>query len=996
MLVLAFLGWCIAASAQFTTTGTVTDKDNEALIGVTVVVKNTNNGTVTDLDGKYMLSVSGNSAVLVISYIGYKQTEIEVSSSSGAMTVVLEETNTMLDAVVVSGLATTVKRSNLANAVDQISAKQLTEITQQSTLDGALYGKFTGAQITSNSGSPGGGFGIRLRGLTSINGPAQPLFIVDGIIIDNSSIPAGLNVVSAAAAGGSTAQFEQDNASNRIADLDPGDIESIEILKGASAAAIYGSRASSGVVIITTKRGKANKAGEGANIELSQAVGFSTILNRLGTRDWDSEKVEASFGPDEVINFEEAQASGNLHDYEDELYGNTGLLSDTRLGISGGNERTTFYTSAAYKNETGIVPSTGYERLSLRVNLNHKISDMIDLALSTNYVQSSADRGYFNNDNTSTSMGVAFVSTPSWAQLQPDENGNYPDNPYSASNFLQTAALMTNNEKVNRFIGGGRITTKLLTTDQNSLRLILNGGMDQYSFNTTAIFPRELQFEKNGNGTNGASIQGNTGIKNYNLGAYLVHTYYANSGGLSLRSQLGVDHVNNDRNTIINTATELIGSQTNLDQAGAIDVYQYRSFEQAYGWLLQEELNLSDQIYITAGIRGDKSSNNGDANKYYYYPKASLAVNLGEFDFWNSADWNLAKIRIAYGQSGNFAEFGSKYTSLVSTNIGGTPGSIINNLQGNAEVAPERQEEIELGFDLGFLDNKITLEATYYIKTVTDLLLEAQTPESSGFTTRVTNAADLQNKGVEIALGIEAVRNDNFNWYTRPSFWMNRSEITRLDIPSYAVGAFGTTLATYYVDTNASATQIVGIVEDADYDPASGLPEGLGKIGDSEPDFQMAWYNELNYNKWSLTFNIHWKQGGDNINLSTLLSDIFGTSPDYDDTTLDPTGQLVNGDYRLQALGVTATPWVEDASYIRLREIGLYYTFDGGRMADNTNGFIRGLKVGLSGYNVLNFFDYNSYDPEVSNFGTNGISTGVEVTPFPTSKRFYAHVQLSF
>ncbi|MFN3939641.1 MAG: TonB-dependent receptor plug domain-containing protein, partial [Chitinophagales bacterium] len=544
-------------------------------------------------------------------------------STSGSMNVVLEETNTMLDAVVVSGLATTVKRANLANAVDQISAKQLSEITQQSTLDGALYGKFTGAQITSNSGSPGGGIGIRLRGLTSINGPAQPLFIVDGVYVDNSSIPAGLNVVSAAAAGGSTAQFDQDNASNRIADIDPGDIETIEILKGASAAAIYGSRASSGVVIITTKRGKSNRAGEGANIDFSQSTGFQTILNRLGTREWDAQKVEDSFGPDEVANFEAASNAGTLHDYEDELYGNTGLLSDTRLAVSGGSERTTFYSSATYKNETGIVPNTGYERMSLRLNVNHKVSDMIDLSLNSNYVKSSADRGYFNNDNTSTTMGIAFVSTPSWAQLQPDAEGNYPDNPYSASNFLQTAALMTNNEKVDRIITGGNVSTKLLTTDAHSLKLILLGGLDQYSFRTNAIFPRELQFEKEGNGTNGASIQGNTNVNNYNLAAYLVHTYYAPSGKYSLRSQLGSTNENRNRNTIITTATELIGSQTNVDQAGAIDVYQFRSSEQVIGWFLQEELNLTDQIYLTAGIRADKSSNNGDANKYYYYPKAS-------------------------------------------------------------------------------------------------------------------------------------------------------------------------------------------------------------------------------------------------------------------------------------------------------------------------------------------------------------------------------------
>lgn len=980
---------CTAVFAQYDVSGTITSTKGEPLIGVTVAVKNTNNGTVTDVDGKYTIRISGSSATLVYSYIGFIPQEKLVTAAT-TINVSLEETNTELDEVIVSGLATTVKRTNSANAVAAISAKELTGITTQSTLDGAIYGKFTGAQITQSSGAPGGGIGIRMRGITSINAPAQPLFIIDGIYVDNSSIAAGLNLVSDAAGGGNTAVFDQDNPSNRIADIDPGDIENIEILKGASAAAIYGSRASGGVVIITTKRGHQNKEGV-AGVTFTQSLGFQTMLNPQGTRNWDATKVEASFGAAEVANFEAAEQSGTLHDYENELYGNKGILSDSRLSFEGGNERTTYYASVSYKNEDGIVEKTGYEKTGLRLNVNTKVSKKIDLQFSNNFIKSSADRGYFNNDNTSTTMGISFAGTPSWAQLQPDAEGNYPDNPYSAANFLQTRDLMTNNEAVTRYIGGANAVTKIVTTDRHSLKLILNAGLDAYTLRTTAIFPRELQFEKNGNGTNGASIQGTTTSFDDNESGFLVYSFYPSSQKFNLTAQAGLTRESFERNTIIASATQLIGTQTNVDQAGSVDMYQFRSNQLDLGGFGQLEMNMNDKVIATVGLRGDKSSNNGDVNKIYYYPKASLAVNLAQFSFWSMENWDMLKLRVAYGQSGNFAPFGSAFTSLGSTIIEGTAGSLVNTQAGNSEVAPERQEELEAGVDLGFLHNRISVELTYYNKNVKDLLLVAQVPGSTGFATKVTNAADLNNKGVELGIGAEIIKKADFSWFNQTNFWLNRSEITRLDIPSYAVGSFGATLGTFYIQQGASATQIVGIGPTEGKDTSD---NGLVVWGDAEPDFQISFNENLKWKNWELAMVLHWKQGGDNINLTTLLTDIFGTSPDFDDTDMDPSGQLTNGNYRLSQLGTTAEVFVQDASYVRLREIGLYYTFDD--LASKTNSTLQSVRVGVSAYNALNFFKYPSYDPEVSNFGRNGISSGVEVNPFPSAKRFYATVSFNF
>jgi TonB-linked SusC/RagA family outer membrane protein len=975
LLLFLVLGMGTAWAQDRTVSGTVKSESGEPLIAVNVGVKGTTSGTVTDIDGKFSLKIPASATKLVFSFVGYETQEVELGNQT-VIDVVLVENLAALEEVVISGLATTIKRSNLANAVASIPASAISGTTTQQTLDGALYGKFKGANIVANSGAPGGGASIKLRGVTSITGSSQPLYIVDGVYLDNSAIPGGLNVVSAAAAGGSASN--QDNPSNRIADLAPEDIESIEILKGASAASIYGSRSAAGVVIITTKKGAPGRT----SITFDQNIGFSTMLNPLGQRQWDTEKVRSVFGDAEAATFSAAQAAGKVYDYEQELYGHRGMLRNTSVTVSGGNERTRFYASVHDKSEEAIVKNTGYERTSMRLNLTHDISDRLELAVRTNYITSSADRGFFNNDNSGTTMGISFVSTRPWADLFPDANGNYPNNPYAPSNFLQTRDLVVNNETVRRFIGGATLTATLQQSETSQLKFIGSLGLDTYTLSTQALFSRELQFQKEGNGVGGVSVQGSTVVNNRNAQAFLVHNYFPTST-LSFTSQVGVLHLSFDRNTILGTATNLIGTQTNLDQAGSVAIEQTRQPEEDFGFFVQEEVNFDDKVLFTVGLRADKSSNNGDANKLYYYPKANVAVNIHEFV--SMGPISQFKIRAAYGQAGRFANFGSTFTSLGNVIIDGQAGSLINTLRGNSTVGPERQSEIETGFDVAFLNNRIRFDATYYRKNVTDLLLNAQVPTSSGFSARVLNAADLRNQGIELGLEADVVGKDDLAWTTGFNFWLNRSKVTRLDVPAFNTGAFGATLGTFRVEEGKSATQIVGI-----------SPDGLKVFGDAEPAFQLSWNNVIKVKNFDLSFLFHWKQGSENVNLSTLLFDLNGTTPDYDEKTLDPEGTLVNGDYRLSQLGSSAQVFVEDASYIRLREIGLFYNVNQEALGSVLGGAFKGVRVGVSAYNLLNFFSYNSYDPEVSNFGSGGLSTGVEVTPFPSSKRLYFHLSLKF
>ena len=385
-LVAALLLIPALASAQ-EVRGTVTDASSgDPVPGTTVRVLASSIGTTTDLDGQYEIALPPGQRTLVFSFVGYRTQEVDVPEGERTVNVRLEEDLLGLDEVVVTGLGSSVSRDNLANSIETISARELAEVTTLQTLDGALNGKITGAVVNSNSGAPGGGINIRLRGITTVNAQSQPLYVVDGVIVSNDAVSNGVNAVTAAAAGGNASS--QDNPANRIADLVPEDIEAIEILKGPSAAAIYGARAANGVVVIRTKRGARGRT----DVSFSQVLGFTQISNKIGTRQFTEETAIAQFGPSDPAEdatpeqiaafeagvdrvrqqFRAGQAAG-FYDYEEALYGNEGLLSTTNLSVSGGNDQTKFFVSGQIKNDEGIVERTGYEKQSARVNLTHRL-----------------------------------------------------------------------------------------------------------------------------------------------------------------------------------------------------------------------------------------------------------------------------------------------------------------------------------------------------------------------------------------------------------------------------------------------------------------------------------------------------------------------------------------------------------------------------------------------------------------------------------------------
>ena len=981
-LVAVLLALPALASAQGTVRGTVTDAATEQPVpGATVVVLASTIGVRTDVDGGYEIELPPGQRRLEFSFVGYRTETVTVPEGQTVVDVALEEDLLGLDEVVVTGLGTSVKRENSALSVETISARELAEVTTPQTLDGALNGKITGAVVNSNSGAPGGGVNIRLRGITTINGNSQPLYVVDGVIVSNDAVANGVNAVSAASGAGNASN--QDNPVSRIADLPAEDIESIEVLKGPSAAAIYGARASNGVVIIRTKNGAAGRT----EVSLSQTVGVATIQRKLGSRQFTAATAEATYGAAGLAAFN--AAGGQTFDLEEELFGNEGLLLTTNLSVSGGNDQTQFFVSGIVKDDEGIIAGTGYEKQSGRINLTHRLSRVFEVDANTNYVRSVARRGITGNDNSGTTFGIGFLATPTFVDLRPGADGEFPDNPFNAANPLETRDLATIEETNNRFFGSGRLTVNLLTSATQSLQLIGIGGVDYYALDQANLFPVQLQFEPD-DGLPGTSSLGRTTNLNTNVQVLAVHAFAPEGQDLSFTTQAGLTAFDQDFDNVLSVARGLIPDQQNLDQSSSIQTNQNRFFQNDRAFFAQEEVSFRDAVIANAGVRVERSSANGDVDAYYAYPKAGLALNLTNLGVLRGGAVDLLKLRAAFGQTGNTAPFGSKFTTFGTSTIGGNAGLGLGGQRGFADIEPERATEFEGGLDLTLFDGRVNLEATAYAKTVDNLILQRQVPFSSGFSIETFNGGQLQNNGVELGLSLVPVSTGAVRWISRTSFWVNDAEITELDVPPFqaAGGGFGNTLGSIRIERGKSPTQIVGI-DDTDGD---GTSDDVVALGDTAPDFQMSFFNDVQIaRRLRMTVFGHWKKGGDNINLTELLSDLLGTSPDFDEPS---TGGAANlGTERVGLLGVSARQYVQNASYFKLRELGLYYDVAPSLLGPFARD-LRTLRVGVSANNLFTITPYKSYDPEVSNFGSNPVASGVEVAPFPTSRTFNVHVRV--
>src|SRR6266513_3139975 len=465
LLVGAFLlsaAWNSAALAQRPLHGTVTDLDTGSPISdARVTVKGTRTATATTADGRFALMVSDSAVTLEVRRIGYQPASVPVAAGQGEVAIKLKSQPLQLNELVVTGQATSVLRRNLANDVQSIGGEQLTR-THSETVENALQGRVAGAVITANSGAPGGGLQVRMRGVTSIFGRSQPLYVVDGVPVANTAIANGLNAVTSAGAGLDASN--QDNPVNRIADLNPSDIANMELLEGSSAAAIYGSSAANGVIVITTRHGTPGPA----RFSVTQSLGTHALSNTLGLRrfdradaiDWAAPTFCTGNPPplcaaDTAAVDQMFQTSGGFQDFERQVYGDKSLSYTTNVSVGGGSENTQYFFSALNQHDNGIMYGTGYDKQGLRLNLTQLVGSKLQVKVNTNLIHSLTKRGISNNDNVNVTPYFVIGETPSFFDMRPDQNGVYPFNPFtfgSGTNLLQSVAQFQAPEDLFRLI----------------------------------------------------------------------------------------------------------------------------------------------------------------------------------------------------------------------------------------------------------------------------------------------------------------------------------------------------------------------------------------------------------------------------------------------------------------------------------------------------------------------------------------------------------------
>ena len=950
--------------------GTVNDAQTGQPIGaVQIRVRGTTVGTITGADGKFSVNIPDGPQILDVRRIGYQATATPVTADANDVTIALKADVLRLNQEVITGQATTVSRANSANDVGSVSAQDLTQ-AHAPTLDNALQGKVAGVEITANSGAPGGGMQIRMRGVTSIYGNSQPLYVVDGLPVSNTITTNGLNAISQA--GGD----DQDNSVNRIADLNPNDIENIEVLKGPSAAAIYGSSAANGVVVITTKRGQVGRP----RFSFTQQFGTHTMENTLGLRKFnlaDATAFAAPYG----ISADTVQAwfnrSGGFNDFEKEVYGDRSLSYSSNLSVSGGSQSTRYFLSGLAMHDNGIQYNSGYDKQSVRANLTQLVGSRLQIQVNTNLIHTLTKRGISNNDNVNVSPYVVFAATPTFFSFEP-VNGVYPVNPFlsNGSNPLQTIALLQTPEDLFRFMGSVNAQYTAFTTATQSLKATLDLSIDHYGYQSNLYSPPSLYWEP-ADGFPGTTLQRNTGETRAPIAVTLAHTYTAPGNSLQATTSAGVRRGYDDFNQLTVTTTDLLAGQQNVDRGANVGAAQNRQTVQTLALYGQEDLLLLDQrLFVSGGVVAQRSTNNADVNKFFYYPKAAAS-----YRFTNVGPFTELKLRAAYGETGNEPLYGNKFGSLVGATYAGQNGVQIGGNVADPNLHPEREKEFETGVDLGLLNSRLAVSGTFYQKTNSDLLLQARLAPSTGFGVRVFNGGEIRNRGVEATITGFPLQQKDLSWQMGLTFSKNVGKVMSLPAglgSGFAPpGSFALHFGQGFIAVGQSPSQITGI--------DSTNPGVRTTLGDYEPDYIVGLSNEINVGPVRLYGLLDWHKGGDAVNLTQLLYDGAGLAQDVAAST-DRITTYVHGN----------SPYIQSTTFVKLREVTLSYRVPESFVHSILGNAASGLRLEASGRNLITWTKYKGLDPEVSNFGDQNINRSQDVAPYPPARTFMFTLGVDF
>lgn len=1016
------------AAGQVRISGSVTGPDGKGLPGITVQVKTTSQGTATDAEGKYNLNavLKPGAYILRFSSVGFGTREVPLQvgdATTYTVSTSLKEDALGLDEIVVTGTSEGTTRKQLGSYISTVKSDQLTKGATGNAL-AALQGKTAGAQISQNSGDPAGGISVKLRGTNTILGSTDPLYIVDGIIVNNATNRVTNTSNSYDGPGGAINggnNFVGTLGQSRMVDINPADIERIEVLNGAAAAAIYGSRANAGVIQIFTKRGSSG----------APVVSFSTNFNVNQLR----KKLKVNRAPIKFGGSVDTQTQDILdpslttttpvtrYDYQDYIF-RTGVGTDNNVSVSGGKDKTKYYASASYMYNQGIIKNTDFQRYAFRINLDQTLNDKLSFRAGLNYVNSGANEkpdgnSFYSPINSITILGNfhdIFARDAVGNLKAVGERGRV--NPVSVIEDLKQK------QETNRVLANAGLKYRPI----KNLTLDYNLGIDNYSQRGSTFMPPYAYNVSNaffGGGPTLDATQNGYASAATDLFFQINHEINATynwdiTSDLTSTTQVGYSQQYEKNQYTLAQGRGLAPFVETVNSASTIlpsaDSRTEISISGAY---IQENLKYKNQLFLTGALRMDGSSVFGEKERNQLYVKASGSYVLSEADYWKNASinnwWNLMKLRVAYGESGNLTAIGAyeRFNSYLTNAFNGKISLTGSPTLANLAMGPEGQKELELGTDMTFADNRISLQFNYYIKKVQDLLINRIVAPTTGYSNYRNNLGSLENKGFEVVLNLVPVRNKDFQWNATAIFNRNRNKAVKIGqaltlfntnggapvaiLEGYPIGVFYGTFfardANGNILTNkAGIPQLEkGIQNSAlSYTPqrdADGLPTGTTLrriIGDPNPDFTASLTNEFSYKKLNVRIQLDAVRGNDvfNADFKTRQGVGNGTVAEQEDLGQLPRGYIA-GVYNTEE-------WrIDNGSFIKLREVYLGYSL--GRI----KGF-SDLTFSLSGRNLISWDKYKGYDPEINAAGQSAILRGIDFGAVPAPRTFSVGIAAKF
>ncbi|MBI2282378.1 MAG: SusC/RagA family TonB-linked outer membrane protein [Bacteroidetes bacterium] len=1009
---------------QVRITGKITSTTGSSVESVAVTVKGTNYGGLANNNGLYSFTapLTAGKYTLVFAGVGFQQQETVLTVSTDknyTVDVVMSEKISKLDEVVVTGTSAGTTRRQLGSYVSSVKAEDLNKGATGNVL-AALQGKTAGAQISQNSGDPAGGISVRLRGISSISSSSEPLYIIDGVIVNN-----GTNRVTNTSGNYDGGSFVGNIGQSRLVDINPNDIERVEVLNGAAAAAIYGSRANAGVVQIFTKKGKSGAP----TISFSTNYTSSKLRKKLGVNQSPTKFGGPTDGPGAQTQDVLSPALTNTtavtrYDYQDYIFRNANG-TDNNLSISGGTDKTKYYLSGSYLFNQGIVPNTDFQRFSFRSNIDQVLNNWASFNLGLNYVNSTANEKPDGNSFFSPMNSVTIIGNfhNIW---QRDALGNIQAiGERGRANPVSVIEDIKQKQTTNRVIANMGLKLKPI----KRLTIDYTMGIDNYTQNGNTYIP---------------PFAYNVSTAFYGGGPTLDPTQNgysstANNNFFAINHDINATY-NIDINPNINSVTQVGFSQqyeknnySLLQGRGLAPFVQTvngastilpgvddRSEISVSGTYVQQNFKYRNQFFVTGAVRVDGSSVFGKDQRNQTYYKASGSYVISGTDFWSkmgvSKWWDLFKVRIAYGESGNLTGIGaySRFNTYASSSYLGRTSLNSSGTLANENVKPERQQETEYGFDLSFLNNRLGLTVNIYNKKVKDLLINRFIAPTSGFSSLLDNYGSLENKGYEVVLTGTPVSRKDLKWEITGIYNHNRNKAVSIGqaltllstnagapvaiIEGQPIGVFyGTFFATDAsgnllknaagIPQQEAGVQNSALVYTPGRNGTTGLPSGSTLrriIGNPNPDYTASLVNEVTYKKLSLRVQIDAVRGGNVFNADFRTRQGVGNGKVAEQ---EQRGQLPRG----YVSGVYAIEqWrIDNGSFTKLRELSLTYNIG------KVKGF-SDLSVSFSGRNLISWDNYNGYDPEVNAGGQSTILRGIDFGAVPIPRTFSFGIQAKF